>query len=63
MVEQGKRGAMATKLGESGDNGRTRKKGGDGRTKSTTNKSQEQGTLGMKATMKNTKSKSESEEH
>ncbi len=43
MVEQGKRGAMAIKLGESGGNGKIRKKGGDGRTKSTTSESQEQG--------------------
>ncbi len=43
MVEQGKKGAMATKLGESGGNGRIRREGGDGRTRSTMSKSQEQG--------------------
>jgi hypothetical protein len=45
MVEQGKKKVMATKLGERGGNGRTRREGGgDGRTMSTTNESQEQGT-------------------
>jgi hypothetical protein len=40
MVEQGKKGAMATKLGVSDGNGRTRRKGGRGRTKNTTSESQ-----------------------
>jgi hypothetical protein len=35
---------MVTKLGESDDNGRIRRMGGDGRTRSTTSESQEQGT-------------------
>jgi hypothetical protein len=38
MVEQGERGVMATKLGEKGGNGRARRKGGDGRTRSTVSK-------------------------
>jgi hypothetical protein len=37
------RGVMATKLGKSGNNGKIRRKGGDGRTKSTMSESQEQG--------------------